>query len=138
MSCHGWLSLFCLVVLLLAPLGCRGGAREADLNEPALAASPQWEIQSPADTHSASSNLSRGESLAEQAQQVITPVRFVQEAGELPLPADADPEVLAAPPALQLRDVVVCVQQSYPLLVSALLERQIADGKQLTARAHSI
>jgi outer membrane protein TolC len=56
-----------------------------------------------------------------------------------------DVEQLPAPPpaaaansttdavALPLYDVIVSVHESYPLLLTALLERQIADGKQLAA-----
>ncbi len=45
----------------------------------------------------------------------------------------APPELLDTASPLQLQTVIVSVQESYPLLVSALLERRIADGKQLSA-----
>lgn len=61
----------------------------------------------------------------------------------LPPPAEAvDDDTGRAPPGngeagaadqLHLRDVILSVQQSYPLLVSAMLERDVADGKQLAA-----
>ena len=39
----------------------------------------------------------------------------------------------ASPTPLQLQDVILSVQESYPLLTTALLERRIADGKRLSA-----
>lgn len=59
--------------------------------------------------------------------------------GELPRPmvpgesSLAPPEVISRSPVVDLQDVIVSVNQSYPLLVSALLERQVAGGKQVSA-----
>ena len=49
----------------------------------------------------------------------------------------APEELPGTPPQtseLQLSDVIRSVQAAYPLLVSASLERQVAEGKQITAR----
>jgi outer membrane protein TolC len=74
---------------------------------------------------------------ARRNDSFVTPASFEQDV-ELPVP----PEVLATPdpPAvvrdletLVLDDIVRSVQQSYPLLRAAILERQVADGKQLAS-----
>ncbi len=60
-----------------------------------------------------------------------------QEPERLPPPAAPDrspavPEVIAEGP-LRLGDVISSVQASYPLLVTAMLERVVAGGKQISA-----
>ncbi len=64
---------------------------------------------------------------------------YEQSEDELPTPPEdtlqpvSPPEVLSASEPLELNEVIVSVQQSYPLLRSALLERQVAGGKELSA-----
>lgn len=49
------------------------------------------------------------------------------------LPASEAAQISAADGVLKLNDIVIAVETTYPLLESALLERQVADGKQLSA-----
>ena len=58
-----------------------------------------------------------------------------------PAEPNAEPETVQAPPAepqgdngtLELQEVILSVEQKYPLLLSAFMERQVAEGKQLNA-----
>ena len=124
--------LCCLITLLPALAGCSMGRRgahahrvtgDASCEAVAAASVPQRLPPAQRDTHT------------------VLLASYTQEPDELPVPPDPDPsrlettppEVVPSPTALDLHDVIVSVQQTYPLLVSVMLERQIADGKQQSA-----
>jgi hypothetical protein len=44
------------------------------------------------------------------------------------------PEAISVSDAIELSDVILAVQQSYPLLLVALRERRTAEGQRITAR----
>jgi outer membrane protein TolC len=88
----------------------------------------------------ASATVSDGNELAAPASEVTLVSAFQQPEQEEPAasPADESLEELPTPASVQavpleLTQVIESVYQSYPLLKVALLERGIADGKQLAA-----
>ncbi len=134
MNRHGWLT-FALLVTLCPPLaGCRSGAPEVESRGMSRTSTLQA-----TGTGTAAGLPPLRTTPEASAVPAVTPVSHSQEESELPLPPDLDSapvapaEVLDGQSPLQLHNVIASVQESYPLLRSALLERQIADGKQLSA-----
>ncbi len=129
MSCHGWLSLVCLPTCCLLVAGCRASAPEVAHRTPGMIDAARV----------APASSSYEPTAGQENAHAVAAVSYTQDLDELPVPplpetlfADS-PEVITTPTPLELQNVILSVQQTYPLLVSALFERQIADGKQLSA-----
>ncbi|UUO04870.1 TolC family protein [Blastopirellula sp. J2-11] len=84
-------------------------------------------------------DMSEVSSTLESHAGEIAPASHLQEMEELQLLPEplvlpmAEAELLLAPAQLELQEVLHSVQMSYPKVLSAILERQIADGKQASA-----
>lgn len=130
MTCHGWPRLVCLILLLPLLAGCRTGAPDFSPERMLDAASP--------DTAERPASPSQVPAIVRRDHAVVG-ASYMQPNDELPVPPEPDsvsanpPESIATPTTLELQEVIVSVQEKYPLFVSALLERQVADGKQLSA-----
>ena len=123
MNCHGWLMVACVAALC----GCRAGAHFAHVGE---ISPPDAPVASLGETVEAQRT---------QSQQDILTVAYAQPQEELPEPSlpnqasPAQPEAIGRAQSLALQDVILSVQETYPLLLNAALERQIASGRQLSA-----
>ncbi len=161
MTSQGWLKLCCLFALCLPFAGCRWGssARFADLVLHPTSAAPvigeplpqRLPVVSAGGTNdsvdaadvvlAAYETEPTGESAKSKSDQdadekSVKPERLpkppnpgkllVGEEGNQQKPATSKRQTLA------LQDVVVSVYETYPPLAAAVLERQIADGKQLS------
>ena len=79
-----------------------------------------------------SSVLPPSQGVSNNSDSPVIPVVLEQPA-EPVSPADPPPLMDGPPQTLNLQTVVSSVEERYPLLVSALLDRNIAEGKQLSA-----
>ena len=130
MNCHGWRIPLGLLIAVPMLAGCRAPAPKLTV-DCAVVQSPNKSV--------ATEHPPRRLPPAEQSASRVALASYTQDLDELPVPPEPDDtttapdEIIATPAALNLDDVIRSVQQSYPLLVSVLLERQIAEGKQLSA-----
>lgn len=131
MSIHARNSPVSLIALCLLLAGCRADGMGVNANLAEQLAASEAER---------SSSQSRKQAKSEHKQTDVIPASHIEQSGELPEPAQ--PEAVTAISAqegeanldvLELNEVILSVQEKYPLLRSALLERQIADGNQLNA-----
>ncbi len=126
--CQGWRCYLAIVLIGGLAAGCRSSSRDV---APPLASAPVAPSLEPVRT------VRRPRELAPN----VFPVERVSydEPDDLPSPDESStappvPEVIAHDGPLQLVDVVLSVQESYPLLITAMLERDIVEGRQLSAR----
>lgn len=129
MTCQGWQFLLRMLVVCGLLAGCRA-------NGP---------INPPAEAPLEMAAVPRGGfglvSLppVDQPDSFVRPTSFVREIEEIPAPGrlglayEPTRDETSRSDLLELRDVIRSVQESYPLLVSALFERQVAEGQQIAA-----
>lgn len=129
MVCHGRHLQFTMGLVCLVVLGCRAGSQH-----PSPAAAAFSRAEAPPELREDGDVQLVSFQDTEQPPREFAPEELSNE--------DLAPESLAAPlpeailadtGQLSLADVVVSVQESYPLLVSAMLERDVAEGKELSA-----
>lgn len=137
MTCQGWWQHGCWLALCLLVMGCRAGAPDIVAPAPSGTGSVEQDDDDPTPTLPAHT---------ERGPHVVTPAAFQASAGqqrwdeELPVPdglssgGGGQEEVPLAARPLVLRDVILSVHSSYPLLRSAAQERAIAAGRQLSAQ----
>lgn len=115
--------------------GCRSGAPKP----------PKYQ-QKEVTAHREASELDRAaavmpevSTIAESAAGEVAPASHLEEAVDLQLLPEplvlpmTEAELLLTPSQLELTEVLISVQRSYPKVLNAMLERQIADGKQTSA-----
>lgn len=137
MSVRFWFNHIALAVGITAVLGCQSAWIPGVSQKQTLT---QLEVlpdeSSPSDRSLDGGDLQVAKREFDRMLQVEA--LYIDEPEELPVPSEANESSLWSDPSpnpdaeLQLAEVLVSVQQSYPLLESAMLERQVAEGKQLS------
>jgi len=140
MICHGWQFCCIIAVTCALALGCRSNASRQGrepLEERAALAVRQASHNSLRPANAPRETTASPTALQKNALQNTSQ----QDDNDLPVPAQLDgsasppqpAEVINRPDALRLDQIIASVQQAYPPLIVAELERQIAAGQQLSA-----